>query len=173
MPTSKAHMIPSVAMLYMQQRPQTTLEVGVGFGKYGVLFREWGDARFGRVNQKDWQTKIHGVEIFGDYANPAWGVYDRVTIMDARRISTDSRYDFVFVGDMLEHLPKSEGAELLDKLKKVSNKCLAVVVPLGHQPQGALFGNEAEQHVSDWDASDFDGWSATILDGKGLFYITK
>ena len=176
MPTSKAEAIPHVAALCMSTSPDTILEIGVGFGKYGVLFREWCDARFGRIKRDDWKTKIHGIEIFDGYRNPAWSVYDQVFIGNIIGMPLPP-FDFIFAGDVIEHLQKEQGFMLLELIKKVTNKCCVVVVPLGSQPQDELFGNPAEAHISTWNEDDFYGWQGKVIESggykKGIYWIRK
>ena len=176
MPTSKAEAIPQLAALCMSSSPDTILEIGIGFGKYGTLFREWCDARFGRVRQKDWKTIIHGVEIFEDYRNPVWGAYDRVIIGNVMDLNFPP-YDFVFAGDIIEHLQKEQGFMLMELIKKMANRCCVIAVPLGSQPQGEMFGNPAEAHISTWNELDFEGWGGRVVEiggaKKGIYWIRK
>ena len=43
MPSSRPNTIPTVINLLRQLKPQSILDVGVGFGKWGHLFREYTD----------------------------------------------------------------------------------------------------------------------------------
>ena len=162
-------MLQDVCGVFARVAPATSLEIGVGFGKYGCLFREIADARFGRVQERDWKCQLYGVEYFAGYSNPAWGCYNQVVIGNALDIDDSSIYDFVFCGDVLEHIEKSQALELIERLKKVANKCLVIVVPLGASPQGAMFGNDKEQHISEWSVTDFPGFKNVLKENKGMF----
>jgi predicted O-methyltransferase YrrM len=64
MPTSHPHQLNEIVNLTTLLKPKKVMEIGVGFGKYGLLLREyleiWGE---GEV-YKDWLRKIDGIEIF-------------------------------------------------------------------------------------------------------------
>ncbi|MFA5418964.1 MAG: class I SAM-dependent methyltransferase [Bacteroidales bacterium] len=172
MPTSQLILVPEIAEVYCRISPATVLDIGIGFGRNGAIFRECSDARFGRVKSADWKTEITGIEIFRDYENPLWGVYNEVIIDDAAKFAY-GKYDLIFCGDILEHLSKGEAMRLLQTLYNRCNKCLMVVLPLGESVQGAMFGNPAEQHISTWEAKDFATWNQRLKGNKGLFWKEK
>ena len=66
MPSSRANTIPTVIHLVRQLEPRSILDIGVGFGKWGHLFREYTDIlqaehdppRYQRAN---WQVRIDGI----------------------------------------------------------------------------------------------------------------
>ena len=172
MPTSSVIMMTEIAELFCRVNPATVLDIGVGFGRNGAIFREAADARWGRCRPDQWQCKIDGVEVFAQYNNPQWGVYDRVFIEDIRTfVKKPFDYEFIFLGDVLEHLPQKDAANLIFTLRYAAKKCLAICLPLGHSPQDAMFGNKAEQHVSVWQEEDFRGFKKILKGKKGLFYI--
>jgi 2-polyprenyl-3-methyl-5-hydroxy-6-metoxy-1,4-benzoquinol methylase len=172
MPTSQLILIPEIAEIYCRVAPASVLDIGIGFGRNGAIFRECSDARFGRVKKEDWQTEIVGIEIFRGYENPLWEVYNYVIIDDIRKMFNRD-FDFIFCGDILEHLSKGDALRLLDALWQRCNKCLMVVLPLGESVQGAMFGNPAEEHISTWEAKDFATWNQRLKGNKGLFWKEK
>ena len=72
MPSSRANTIPTVIHLLRQLEPGSILDVGVGFGKWGHLFREYTDilkaehdpSRYQRAN---WKVRIDGIEGHAEY----------------------------------------------------------------------------------------------------------
>jgi len=56
--------------LVKKLNPKSILDIGVGFGRWGILFREflevWGSNNY----SGDWERVIDGVEIFPDYIKP-------------------------------------------------------------------------------------------------------
>jgi hypothetical protein len=72
------HQLNEIVETIILVNPQTVLDVGVGFGKYGVLAREFLELRDGRNQYHDWQRQIDGIEIFADYLTPLHEfVYDQ------------------------------------------------------------------------------------------------
>ena len=62
MGVSDAGNLPFVAMELQRLAPRSILEIGVGFGKWGVVAREYLEAWQGRFRREDWQVRIEGVK---------------------------------------------------------------------------------------------------------------
>jgi len=182
MPSSFHGHISDVIDIYLKANPLTVLDVGVGYGKWGTLFREYGDVFKGRLKPEEWRVSIHGVEIFENYYNLNYDQsYTQVffeSIVDfLNKGHNIPEYDFIYAGDVIEHLDKKTALNVINKFKIIS-KTLAISIPLTDRwPQGEIFGNEHEAHKSIWEEKDFTGLFAnkkiyTNPAGKliGLFY---
>jgi hypothetical protein len=66
------------------------------------------------------------------------------------------------MGDVIEHIPKEQGLELIRKLK-IKCKNLIIVTPINVSNQGDVYGNVNETHVSEWKPIEF---------GKGVRTLT-
>ena len=154
MPTSDPGVISFIVTKAMNFQPKAVLDVGPGFGKYGVLLREYFEVWQNQVyKKKDWKTRIDCVEIFPQYMTPIHKyVYNSIimgNIMEHLDILKD--YDLVLLIDVLEHLKRGEGEMLLDAIK-----CHYIVsTPNGDYKQGGVFGNENESHISCWSDYNF------------------
>ncbi len=140
--------------------PQSTLDLGVGFGKYGCLVREIQEAVNGRCRPSQFLARLDGVEAFTNYANPMWELYNQVMTLnmgDERNWHRFVGYDLVLAIDSLEHLDKPKAKDLLRHLL-AKNKGVIVSVPVGVCPQEAVFGNEFEVHRASWYDHDFREW---------------
>jgi len=162
MPSSRPELIPFVINLVMQVQPRSILEIGTGFGKYGVLFREyldiWGAAADpARLRRENWQVRIDGIECFAPYISDLQRrIYDRIIIGDAlSEIDRLGSYDLIFLGDVIEHFPKDDGCLLLDKCLARAGRMVLVTTPNYFNPQGAEYGNERETHHCLWTREDF------------------
>lgn len=172
MPTSKCELISDVCELYRQLSPWKVLDVGVGWGHYGVLFRMISDVRFGRIKPTEWKTRIEGCEVWKAYFNANYNAYDKVHNCDIQALGLE-KYDLVYCGDVIEHFTKPEAVALIEKLKAHSTHVM-ITLPLGHSPQGAVFGNPHEAHQSDWTEADFHALgfkTFAIKANKGLFWL--
>jgi len=164
MPSSRPIPVPYLVDILRQIQPQAILDVGVGFGKYGHLFREYTDivaaektpSQYAREN---WKCRIDGIEVFADYLTPMHDyLYNEIFIGEASEVvstMTDATYDLVWIGDVIEHLTKENGLRLLEQLMRISRHCVVVSTPSRFVEQGALVGNAHEQHLSYWTAKDF------------------
>lgn len=157
MPTSWYQVIPIVLDQIQSLQPRSVLDVGIGFGKYGMLIREALEVPLGRYYKHQWQIKVDGVEVFSGYKNPIHEhCYDRVYYGDILSLVGElPSYDVVLLIDVLEHFDKEAGTSLLHKLVNHTNKCLLVSTPLYPASQGAFLGNAHEAHQSRWILTDF------------------
>ena len=162
MPTSAPYAIPVIVHAVRQLEPRSILDVGIGFGKYGVLFREyldiWNAGDVTGIRRDAWGTRLDGIEIFAPYLTPLHDyIYDHVHVGDALDLvdGLDS-YDVIFMGDVLEHFDKPEGKRLIGQFYQRANKCVLLTYPANAAQRGPLLGNPAEAHRSVWRREDFD-----------------
>jgi len=156
MPTSHPLQLDAVVGLVVTAKARSVLDVGTGFGKYGILAREYLDpANFAQQEARG--VRIDGIEVFEPYVTPVHRfVYDHLYIGDAVPIlrTLDSTYDLVLLVDVIEHLERAEGIELLRACARVGRNVL-VSTPKDIGKQGAEFGNPAEVHRTQWGRGDF------------------
>ena len=120
MPSSDPTSIPKVLAVVDRIKPRSILDLGVGNGRYGFLFREALDWNYGRLAKGDWWVKIEGVEIDASYLNPIHDyVYDTVMVGDFNALSLERRYTLAFFGDVLEHWPDGLWRQALEKARWV------------------------------------------------------
>jgi 2-polyprenyl-3-methyl-5-hydroxy-6-metoxy-1,4-benzoquinol methylase len=158
MPTSYHGYVSDVVESVRRLQPTTILEIGVGFGKWGHLFREYLDVMSGRVFKDDWKVTIDGVEIFAPYITEhQTDIYSNIIIGDiVDVIDTVGHYDLIFTSDVLEHIEKEKAVELVAKIREKSNTFIAAI-PMGDvwlNSQGSMYGNDAEAHISSWADAD-------------------
>ena len=68
MPTSTFSGLEALIGYFFKIRPQSVLDVGIGFGRIGYLAREILDVMLnGSYRAEDWKVKIDGIEAFPDY----------------------------------------------------------------------------------------------------------
>lgn len=164
MPTSDIGAVPSIMHEIVRLNPEGVIELGVGFGKYGALCREFLDAAHGRIKPDTWAHYLSGVEAFSDYRNPLWSMYDEVLHQDFTKTYTDTEgWPLVLMIDSLEHVEKPLAHEILSTLLQ-NNAHVIISVPLGLCPQGTVFGNPFETHRSTWLHEDeFAKYNPTVL----------
>jgi hypothetical protein len=138
--------------------PKKILDVGVGFGRWGILCREFLDVWDGRFSPQDWQTEIIGIEAFKEYIQQYHSVfYSRIIHSDVLEYlsSTKETFDLIIIGDVLEHFQKDQGKLFLD-LCLSKGKYVLLNVPIGSTwPQEMINGNPYEEHKSRWTNADF------------------
>lgn len=81
------------------------------------------------------------------------------------------RFDLVTLYDLIEHVPKRRGFELLEKCERLASKFVLVQTPNGFLPQGPDHGNERQRHLSGWFAHDFEGMGYAVYGAVGTKYL--
>lgn len=161
MAASAPYAIPVVANVVRQLKPRSILDVGVGFGQYGVLFREyvdvWSAKTASETKRGGWKLRLEGIEVFEEYLSPLHDyIYDRIHIGKAESvIDSLGQYDLIFMGDVLEHFSKDAGRRMIQKLYDHADGCVLLTYPRDAQERGSLLGNPAEAHLSTWSKEDF------------------
>ncbi len=146
--------------------PKSILDIGVGFGRWGILFREileiWGDNNY----SGNWNRLIEGVEIFPEYIKEYHKYfYNKIYIENALDFikKTDKKYDLINCGDVIEHFEKKDAVELID-ICLFKSKYLLINIPIGKNwEQGAVNNNEYERHRSVWQNSDFFKYDNSLI----------
>jgi len=139
--------------------PHKILDVGIGFGRWGILFREileiWDEENY----SGKWNRQIDGVEIFEGYLLEYHKLfYTHIYKMDIREFLrfSNEKYDLINCGDIIEHINKEESRKLIDDLL-ARTKYLLINLPLGkYWEQEAKHNNPNEKHLSIWELSDFN-----------------
>jgi 2-polyprenyl-3-methyl-5-hydroxy-6-metoxy-1,4-benzoquinol methylase len=177
MPSSSPALLSPIMKLVMDLRPASVLDVGCGAGKWGALCREyldwWGPGATGAR-----RTRIDAVEIHTPYIGPLHrAVYDEVfcprdavdfleaPVPDLGFRTPPERNDLILCVDVIEHLERERGLRFVVAAMK-RTRTILISTPMVPSPQGAVFGNEHERHVSRWTPQDFEEFGA--VSGTGV-----
>lgn len=106
------------------------LDVGAGCGTYKLLLGS--------------NYKWSAVEVWHDTAVYLSNFYDKVYEQNIVDFIYLEQYDLVIFGDVIEHL-EVEDAQLCIARAKENAKAILIALPYDN-PQGAIYGNEAEIH---------------------------
>lgn len=109
------------------------LDVGAGSGKYGTMLKHY----FGGID---------AIEIYEPYIEKfdLHSIYTRIFCADVVDFDI-SEYDFLILGDIVEHLELKVAQNLLGYIHNANKKCL-VAVPY-QMEQGEVDGNVHETHL--------------------------
>ena len=146
---------------------QRGLDIGCGYSSILTPFR----------------PKIHtvGLDAFdGAIAeSKARGHHDTYVLADILKVPTKEildqaggqPVDIVTLIDVIEHLPKRLGFELLEKCEALSRKYVLLVTPNGFLAQGPEHGNPYQRHLSGWFPHDFEGLGYTVRGTMGTRFL--
>lgn len=143
--------------LVRKLNPKTILDVGVGFGRWGILFREflevWDDCNY----SGEWKRIIDGVEIFPEYIKEYHKYfYSNIFVEDALKFlrKIENTYDLINLGDVIEHFTKEDGEILISQALEKA-KVVIINIPIGKYWQQQGTENPFEEHKSVWYNRDF------------------
>jgi SAM-dependent methyltransferase len=160
MPYSAPIFDDSIKQLVARMTPSSVLDIGPGAGKYGkivnILRRE--GARIERLIALEVDAKyIEQFELAKIYDEVRCG--NAADLPDTR--SDEASFDLVILGDVLEHLRKSDGLDLVDFLY-YRVKYMLLVIPIDYI-QVSSGEHPHEAHISTWYPQDFDRYRATYV----------
>jgi hypothetical protein len=175
MPSSQFLQLNEIVQLICLSRPNSLLDVGVGFGKYGVLAREYLELWDGRGKYEDWTHRIDGIEIFEQYLTPLHDyIYDNMYIDNALDVipRLDCTYDLILLIDVLEHFTYKEGVRILDACQQ-KGRNLLVSTPKNIGGQQHAFDNPYEAHKFQWQPWHFEKFDRYLCvpNIKSLIYF--
>jgi len=162
MPSSTHKTISYVCGRIITLKPQSVLDIGVGFGKYGFLAREYAGG-FPLPTEVRVPILVDGIEIYEPYIQLIHKLlYDTLYVGDATKlIKTLGVYDLILCVDMLEHLQKEIGILFLKDVKQHSKVAL-IVLPTRPSRQVEAYGNEYERHVATWSVDELRGFGKVV-----------
>ena len=175
MPSSTYKALPFILQEIIKTQPGSVLDIGIGFGKWGFLCREYLESWNNRVYPKDWEVQIDGIEIWKDYVERLpWlkTIYNTIHIGDACDVIDKLQsYDVIIAGDVIEHIDKTRGISLIKKLAEKARQKLILSIPLGSNWMGnkTVAGNPFESHQAIWNVLEIDG----MLGNKTIHKIVE
>ncbi len=178
MPTSHYKIIPAVMSIFDKVKDvKSILDVGAGFGKYGVLIRDHLEIRKKRYDKKEWIHRIDAVEVWPGYVNTIYPyVYDCIYLGQASvALGRVQNYDVILLIEVLEHLQKKRGEKLIKLLLQKYNKAIVISFPETFK-EGACsdWPNPAEEHRCLWTYEELKSLAPnTEQVSKTVFQIIK
>ena len=142
---------------------ESLIDVGCGRGIVGAMTRIYRTPK-----------RLVGVDIFQDYIDfcKKYSIYDELHRLDLRKTPlpfNDNEFSVATCIEMIEHLPKRQGEQLLDELHRIADTVI-VSTPSAYfrQPKGHVVRNQFQEHISKWTVGDF---KKRGYDVKGVGYL--
>lgn len=145
MPSSFIDSVPPIVQLMIEENPSTICDVGPGWGKYGLLAREF------LPNLK----RLDAVEVQQGRGFLQDAIYDDITVDDARNLPASfwGEYQLVLLIDVIEHMSKQEGNDLLGAMLSAGADVIVSTPKVWMEQHDDK--NPYEEHVSFWTWQDF------------------
>lgn len=167
MPSSFVDSVPSVMKLLIDSAPSRVVDIGPGYGKYGLMAREY---------LGDKLLVLDCVEVKEGRLVTQDAIYDQVFEADARTLPGDfwEGYDIALLVDVIEHMTIEEGLELLRLLR--SSGCWVILSTPKIFEEQHDEGNPFEDHVSLWSWEVLQGKVSVLRDEStidSIIYLLK
>jgi hypothetical protein len=144
-----------MSLINGKMRPNSVLDVGMGWGKWGFLIRGQLDCCRNGAQKQKWTKRIDAIEIFEPFITPLHHyLYTNIYTIDFRDFQAPTNYDLMIMGDSLEHVTKEEGKEFLQRAMQWSRNII-ISVPGFKDSQGERLGNIHETHRAWYQPEDF------------------
>lgn len=159
MPSSHFHLIPTIIATMGRYPQKKYLDLGIGYGKYGVLAKEY-----------VWPTKLDGIEAHADYITDLQrSVYDTIYIQDLMEFPfNDKVYDLYLMIDIIEHLTKEDGEKLLQMIPG------DIIISTPKEFYQDDHGDVWERHKSLWSEDDLRDYEhETFPDDLNWVWLIK
>jgi 2-polyprenyl-3-methyl-5-hydroxy-6-metoxy-1,4-benzoquinol methylase len=145
---------------------RSIIDLGCGRGIMGALCRIYREPQ-----------RLVGVDIFEPYLEfcRKLGLYDELVMWDLQKIPlpfAEREFDVCICTEVLEHLPKLKGEELLDEMERIASQII-VTTPNLFFVQPEYDGNPWQKHVSRWSVRDFRRRGYRVFGIGGLKVLGK
>lgn len=115
----------------------------------------------------------HGIDIFKKNITLSKKdkLHDAYTVGDVRKLYhyyAGKSFDAVICIDVIEHLTRNEGMQLLKHMEKIARKRVILLTPNGFYHQHDRDNNPYQVHKSGWSAGDFSKRGYMVFGLRGL-----
>jgi len=170
MPSSHHTQLNEIMELIIETNPGKILDIGIGYGKYGFLSREYLELWDEGSSYDSHKRQIDGIEAFEPYITPMHRlIYDHIFTGNAKDIlpSITERYDLILMIDVFEHFSHEDGLSVLKECRRCGRNVL-ISVPRIMSVQEEVYGNPYETHRYNWKKKDF-----SLIKDKFFIYNSK
>ena len=169
MASSFLDQMPTIMYVLQKINPQTVLDVGKGFGKYGFLLHEYVGIDNtkkpdpNRTLAEQSRIAIDAIEVNPSFQWPHISqFYRHVYLGRVEELCDDlPAYDVVLMSDVIEHIEKTAALRVVD-LFLARGSTLLISTPRKFFQQ-ELFESPDEHHVSFWTINDFRKPDRTVF----------
>lgn len=102
------------------------------------------------------------------------GIHKRYYISNALNLLERFKpksFDCVFACEIIEHMPKKQGIELIRILEAIAKKKVVIMTPNGFVPQKAYNNNPWQEHKSGWTSQEMIKRGYKVVGLRGLKYL--
>lgn len=162
---SHSENIPKILQAVDSISPKRVLDIGTGFGKFGLLVREWYLSKRAKIEIIPTNDividccEITEYFINLPYHNSLYDHHFHQSFFELKNKLEDAQYDLILMIDVVEHYPKEEVKkwlrEIIDKNKILISTPKEVTMYTQH------YYGDSNHHKSQWTKEDFNEFKNT------------
>ncbi len=102
------------------------------------------------------------------------GIHNKYYKLDVLEIEKEfgaNSFDCVVAIDLIEHLEKTDGLELLRQLESIAKKRMIIFTPAGFLPQGEYDNNPWQVHLSGWEVKEMESYGYKVIGINGWKHL--
>ncbi|MCK4341966.1 MAG: hypothetical protein KAY37_09615 [Phycisphaerae bacterium] len=153
--------IPFCVDALLKIAPRNVLDVGVGFGRWGMIVREFCEVWLPATGRQNGRVHIEGIEAVAECITAHHKeFYDELHVAEAADVFDDltGPWDLTIFGHVLEHMPRDVALKLLRAAVERSQYVLVNVTLGAVYPQPESPANPYERRESNWESADFSAF---------------
>ncbi|MBS3145161.1 methyltransferase domain-containing protein [Candidatus Woesearchaeota archaeon] len=97
--------------------------------------------------------------------------YIHKNILEINKIFSPKSFDAVIALDVIEHLKKEQGFQLIKKMEKIAKKKTIIFTPNGFLAQEAYDNNKHQEHLSGWEIEELKERGYKVIGANGLKFL--
>lgn len=97
--------------------------------------------------------------------------YKKGNVLEINKLFQKKQFDVVIALDLIEHLEKKQGYELIKKMCVLAKKKIIIMTPNGFYKQDPYDGNKWQIHKSGWTVDDFEELGFTVRGIRGIKWL--
>lgn len=97
--------------------------------------------------------------------------YIHGNILEIDKMFSPKSFDAVIALDVIEHLEKEQGFQLIKKIERIARKRTIIFTPNGFLAQEAYDNNKHQEHLSGWEIEELKAKGYRIIGANGLKFL--
>lgn len=139
MPTSIWQGKPQIKKYIQSKGYKRILDIGVGRGTYGLLFKDETGYDITGIDAIDYRYKF-------PYLEEVYTNYYKMDMRETDKIKELGQFDVIILGDVLEHISVEEAQRVIECYK---TQCKSLIVAVPYEYPQIVKSNPYENHIQD------------------------
>lgn len=161
--------------MYVKFFPNHIKELKKAVGNLGSLL-DVGCGENSPIKYLDYSFYSVGIDLFEPSIRKSRGdgIHDKYLLMDALDLKDrfgSNSFDGVLALDLIEHLEKDRGRQLIGQMEDIARKRVILITPNGFLPQESYGENPHQTHKSGWKVGELKDLGYSVMGISGWKFL--